>query len=111
MYSAERTDSRPPQIRRVPPYFPLSQFGGAAPAKQAILPRSSAESVPSFVYVQDVNIGADPSASECIPAKTSVGKLWGVSGDVALDYALEEMNKSAKSPALEKMVTMIHGRD
>ena len=41
MYNAFRTAGRPPQIRRRPRNWPLSQLNGATPTKAAIARRSS----------------------------------------------------------------------
>lgn len=41
IYKTARTSERPPQVRRFPRYFPLSQFIGATPTSAAIDRRSS----------------------------------------------------------------------
>jgi type-F conjugative transfer system pilin assembly protein TrbC len=60
--------------------------------------------VPTFVYARDVRLPAGPSGSEGIPEKASVGAQFALAGDVSLDYAVEALNREAKSPSLTALV-------
>lgn len=60
--------------------------------------------VPTFVYARDVKLPAGVTGSEGLAAKASVGASFSMAGDMSLEYAVEALNRNAKSRSLETIL-------
>lgn len=78
-------------------------YGAGVLIDPLLFRRYAVTQVPTFVYARDVKLPAGPSGSEGIPEKASVGAHFAIAGDVSLGYAVETLNREAKSSSLTKL--------